>query len=295
MPTASINGVELYYEVSGRGDPLIFCHEFAGDYRSWEQQVRYFSRLYTVVTWNYRGYTPSGVPEDQAAYSEEQLVEDLYGLIRHLGYDKPHIAGLSMGGAVALKIGLAHPEVCRSLCIAGAGSGAVNKEQFIAEAQAQSQRFLDDPVAAFDKYAKGPARLQFLEKDPRGWHEFIEHLKQHSPQGAARTMRGVQMKRKSIFDIEDQLPNVKAPSLIMVGDEDNPCLDTALLMKRKMPNAGLAILPKSGHAINIEEPALFNQLLLDFLVRVERGAWFPTGEMTTSLMPSELRDKARAG
>ena len=289
MPTARVNGVELYYEDTGEGYPLVLSHEFAGDYRSWETQVRYFSRRYRVITWNYRGYPPSEVPDDPAAYSEEQLVADLYGLVRHLGFEQAHIAGLSMGGAVALKLGIAHPEVCRSLVIAGAGSGSVNREQFVREALLQADRFEREPDRAFDLYAVGPARVQLRQKDPRGWQEFAEQLKSHSPRGSALIMRGVQAKRKTIFDVEGELAKVDVPSLIMVGDEDEPCLDSALLMKRRMPRAGLVVFPKSGHAINLEEPDLFNRAMLDFFHAVEHGRWFPRGEVTTSLLPAELR------
>ena len=289
MPTARVNGVELYYEETGEGYPLILSHEFAGDYRSWEPQVRYFARRYRVITWNYRGFPPSEVPDDPAAYSEEHLVEDLYGLLRHLRIEQAHITGLSMGGAISLKLGIAHPEVCRSLVIAGAGSGAVNHETFVREAIVQAERFEREPQRAFEIYAVGPARLQLKQKDPRGWQEFAEQLGGHSSKGAALTMRGVQIKRKTIFDIADDLPKVNVPALIMVGDEDEPCLDAALLMKRRLPNAGLAIFPKSGHAINLEEPDLYNRTMLDFLHAVEHDRWLPRGEVTTSLLPAEAR------
>ena len=289
MPTARVNGVELYYEETGEGYPLILSHEFAGDYRSWEPQVRFFARRYRVITWNYRGFPPSEVPDDPSAYSEEHLVDDLYGLIRHLGIEQAHIAGLSMGGAITLKLGMAHPEVCRSLTIAGAGSGAVNHEAFVREAIVQAGRFEQEPARAFEIYAVGPARLQLKQKDPRGWQEFAEQLGGHSAKGAALTMRGVQIKRKTLFEVADEMPKVDVPALIMVGDEDEPCLDAALLMKRRMPNAGLSIFPKSGHAINLEEPDLFNRTLVDFLHAVEHGGWLPRGEVTTSLLPAEAR------
>jgi pimeloyl-ACP methyl ester carboxylesterase len=295
MPTARINGVELYYEQTGEGYPLVFSHEFAGDYRSWESQVRFFSRRYRVITWNYRGYPPSEVPTDPEAYSEEQLVEDLYGLLGHLGIEQAHIAGLSMGGAITLKFGLAHPEVCRSLAICGAGTGAVDHDQFVREATAQAERFERDPQTAFGDYGRGPARVQLLRKDPRGWQEFVDMLKGHSPLGSALTMRGVQIKRKTIFEVGEQLGGLRLPALIMLGDEDEPCLEPALFMKRRLPNAGLVTLPKSGHAINLEEPDLFNRALLDFLTAVEQNRWLPRGEVTTSLLPADARpSEARA-
>jgi pimeloyl-ACP methyl ester carboxylesterase len=289
MPTARVNGVELYYEETGEGYPLVFSHEFAGDYRSWENQVRFFSRRYRVITWNYRGYPPSEVPSDPTAYSEEQLVEDLFGLLGQLGIAQAHIAGLSMGGAISLKLGIAHPEVCRSLTIAGAGSGTVDHEQFVREALTQADRFEREPDSAFESYGRGPARLQLLRKDPRGWAEFLEQLKTHSPRGSANTFRGVQVKRKTIFEVEADLGRLDVPALIMIGDEDEPCLEPGLLMKRRMPNAGLVVFPKSGHAINLEEPALFDAFMLDFLTAVEQGRWLPRGEVTTSLLPAEAR------
>jgi len=194
-----------------------------------------------------------------------------------------------MGGAVTLKLGIAHAEVCRSLIIAGAGAGTVDHDQFVREALAQADRFEREPERAFESYGRGPARLQLLRKDPRGWAEFLEQLKTHSAQGSANTFRGVQARRKTIFDVGEELGRVDVPSLILVGDEDEPCLDAALFMKRRMPTAGLVMFPKSGHAINLEEPALFNAFMLDFLTAVEQGRWPPRGEVTTSLLPAEAR------
>ena len=125
MPMASVNGIKLYYEVTGSGYPLLFSHEFAGDYRSWEPQVRYFSRRYQVITYNARGYPPSDVPEPVDAYSQEQATDDIAGLMRHLGIAQAHLVGLSMGGYAVLHFGLRYPTLARSLVVAGCGYGSV--------------------------------------------------------------------------------------------------------------------------------------------------------------------------
>ena len=290
MPHASVNGVDLYYEVVGEGDPLVFCHEFAGDTRSWTPQVRFFARRYRTIVFNARGYPPSSVPTDPRDYSEEKSVEDVYGLIRHLGLDQAHICGLSMGGSVTLKLGIAHPEVCRSLTVAGAGYGSTNHEQFVRDAHASAELFeRDGPARAAELYGRGPSRQRFLQKDPHGWAEFRDLLAQHSGPGSAHTLREVQAKRTTIYEVGDDLPNVQVPTLIVVGDEDDLCLEPGLFMKRRMPNAGLAVLPKTGHTLNLEEPALFNQILLDFLTAVEQGRWLPRNDTTTSLLPDEAR------
>jgi pimeloyl-ACP methyl ester carboxylesterase len=275
MATAHVNGVSLYYyEETGSGFPLIWCHEFGGDYRSWEPQVRYFSRRYRVVTWNYRGYPPSEVPEDPAAYRNDILVEDLAALMRHLGIERAHVGGLSMGGNVALNFGIAHPDMSESLIICGCGSGTVGRETFLAEGEKRAQEFLAEGIEAKVRNFAGLAsRRGFAEKDPRGWAEFLQQVRDHSPAGSAHMLRGVQMKRKTIFELEPELKRLEVPSLVVVGDQDEPCLEPSLFMKRHIPHAGLVMLPMTGHTANIEEPALFNLHVSEFLAVVENGRW----------------------
>jgi pimeloyl-ACP methyl ester carboxylesterase len=279
MPTLTINGVELYYEANGQGIPLVFCHEFAGDYRSWEQQVRFFARRYRVVTWNYRGYPPSSVPHDLSSYSEEQLVADLRALLTRLDLAPAHLVGLSMGGGVVLKLGIAYPELCRSLVVAGTGYGAGDSEQFAQMVESFAEAFRTEGRAAFERYARSPGRGQLAKKDPRGYQEFVELLTSHSPLGSALTFLGVQRRRKSVYEVESELSRLGLPTLIVVGDEDEPCIEPSVLMKRRIPNAGLLVLPKSGHAVNLEEPDQFNRALLDFLTAVEQGRWASTSQL----------------
>jgi pimeloyl-ACP methyl ester carboxylesterase len=270
------DGVKLYYEQSGSGIPIVFVHEFAGDYRSWEAQVRYFARRYTCVTYNARGYPPSDVPEDGERYSQERARDDIRAVLDALKLDKAHIVGLSMGGFATLHFGFTYPERARSLVIAGCGYGASpdKREQFAAEAEAAARQFAEAGMAkAAEGYALGPTRVQFQNKDPRGWKEFHAQLTEHSTEGSARTMRGVQKRRPSLFDLVDQMKTITAPTLVMTGDEDWPCLEPGLLMKRTIPTAGLVVMPNAGHTINLEEPAAFNQHIADFLHAVDVGAW----------------------
>jgi pimeloyl-ACP methyl ester carboxylesterase len=266
--------IRLYYEETGQGFPLIWCHEFGGDYRSWEPQVRYFSRRYRVVTWNCRGYPPSDVPETQDAYSVEILVDDLRALMQRLGINRAHVGGLSMGGGVALNFGIRYPELTESLIIASAGSGTVGRQEFLLDSERQAQRYETEGASAkADHFAGQPSRRGFAEKDPRGWAEFLDHVREHSGIGSALTLRGIQMKRKTIFELEPELEKVSAPSLIIVGDQDAACLEPGLFMKQRLPHAGLLVLPMTGHTGNIEEPALFNQHVAEFLTSVEAGRW----------------------
>ena len=281
MPTARITSatgpIELYYEETGEGFPLIWCHEFGGDYRSWEPQVRYFSRRYRVITWNYRGYPPSEVPKDPAAYSVEILVEDLPGLMRHLGIERAHVGGLSLGGGVTVNFGIRHPDMAESLIIAAAGSGTVGRKEFLENAERQAQRLETLGVdAKVENFATTPTRRGFATKDPRGFAEFLSHVRDHSGIGSALMTRGVMMKRKTIFELEAELATIPVPSLIIVGDQDEPCLEPGLFMKRHIPHAGLLMLPMTGHTSNIEEPGLFNQHVAGV---PERGRKWPLGDL----------------
>ena len=274
MPHASArDGTRLYYEEAGHGTPIIFIHEFAGDYRSWEPQLRFFSRYFRCIAYNARGFPPSDVPEDASRYSQEHARDDAIAVLDHLKVERAHVVGLSMGGFAALHVGLAYPQRARSLVVAGCGYGAApdKRETFRAECEAAAASFEANWAEAAKKYAVGPTRVQFQNKDPRGWAEFAQQLAEHSATGQALTMRGVQMRRPSLYELTDQMQKLRVPTLIVTGDEDDPCLEPGLLMKRHIPAAGLVVLPWSGHTINIEEPEPFNRALLEFFLRVDEG------------------------
>ena len=276
MPTFSSDGVEIYYQMAGEGYPLVMAHEFAGDMTSWEPQVNYFTRRYQVITYCHRGYPPSEVPDNQEAYSLEMQVEDLYRLLQHLCIGQAHISGLSMGGGVALNFAIAHPEMCRSLVIAsvGAGSDSDGQVRQVESWRSLSEYMVNEGMEKFsDVYAKGPTRLQFLRKDPEGWAKFQSGLAHHSALGSSMTMSGVMMQRKTIYQLEKELKNIRIPTLVMIGDEDSPCVNPAIFMKRNIPGAGLAVFPQAGHTINLEEPELYNRTVSEFLISVEVGKW----------------------
>jgi pimeloyl-ACP methyl ester carboxylesterase len=268
--------VKLYYEETGQGLPIVFVHEFGGDFRSWEPQVRHFSRRYRCITFNARGYPPSDVPDDVEAYSQQRAMADIDAVMAGLGIAKAHIVGLSMGGFATLHFGLNYPDKALSITIAGTGYGAEKQyEDYFRQVSLDvAARFESQGSKKFaETYAMGPSRVQFLNKDPRGWREFSIMLSEHSAQGSANTMRGVQARRPSIYDLEEQLADMSTPALIISGDEDDHCLQPGLFLKRAIPASGLCVFPKTGHALNLEEPEMFNRTIGDFLSLVEAGRW----------------------
>ena len=293
MPTAQVNGVSLFYEEVGEGTPLVFVHEFAGEARSWHLQVRFFARRYRTIAYNARGYPPSDVPDDPKAYSQDQAADDIRGLLDALGIRKAHICGLSMGGYATLHFGLRYPERALSLVVAGAGYGSVpgEREKFRRDVEETARRFERDGMKAVAEfYTKGPTRVQFKDKDPAGWQEFYDMFCAQSAKGHALTMRGVQMSRPSVYELEAGMERMTVPTLIVTGDEDEPCLEPAIFMKRTIRSSGLMVMPKAGHTVNLEDPDAFNRAVLDFLTAVDAGRWplrNPASLSASAILPPE--------
>ena len=276
MPFVERDGVKLYFEEAGQGDAIVWLHEFAADYRTWEPQVRRFSRDYRCITYNARGYPPSAVPESDAAYDWEQQRDDLFGLMDGLGVERAHLVGLSMGAYTALQAATAHPDRVRSVVFSSGGSGAYrpDRAQFLADMAAAAERMLELGMEVVgDGIAKGPTRVQLLDKDPRGWAEFRRYLAEHDARGSALTMKNFQGKRPSLYDFEERLKALETPVLLAIGDEDDPVIEVNIFLKRTLPRAGLWVHPRTGHGMNLEEPAEYNRRIAEFLGAVERGVW----------------------
>ena len=274
MPLERVNGTDLFYESTGEGVPLVLCHEFAGDMRAFEPQVRHLARRYRVVAWNYRGYPPSDVPEDPDAYSPDGLVADLLGLLDGLGLDRVHLAGLATGGNLVLNFAIAHPSRVRSLIVAGAGAGSVDRAAWLEAAE----RFADDIArdgaeGIVANVADAPQRVIFRTKDPRGWQAFVDGMRRLSPVGAEHVMREVLIRRASVFELAEGIRRLSMPILVMCGDQDAPAFDASRFLRDTAPHAGLAVVPMCGHTVNSEEPELFNRIAGAFLASVDAGRW----------------------
>ena len=163
MPTfATDDGVNIYYQVAGKGLPLIFAHEFAGDITSWEPQVNYFARRYQVITYCHRGISSLRRTEEPGSYSQERLVADMRDLLTHLGFEKAYIAGLSMGASTALRFAIAHPDMCRALIVASTGTGSTDVERHLEVWRHNVERLQSEGIGEYaDEYASGPTRIQF--------------------------------------------------------------------------------------------------------------------------------------
>ena len=270
------DGVNLYYEEAGQGTPILFVHEFMGEYRSWEAQLRYFSRRYRCIAFNARGYPPSDVPEKADDYGFEHQRAGILAVLDGLKIGKAHVVGLSMGAFATFYFGMKWPERALSLTLAGIGSGSMPeaRAKFRQESEAAAAKLLAEGwEKSADVRGNSPTRVQLQNKNPRGFAEFIALVRQHSAKGSALTLKGYQALRPSLGDFKEQMAQCKVPTLIISGDEDEPCLDASLMLKRLMPSAGLVFMPQTGHACNLEEPELFNMMCEKFVHQVESGQY----------------------
>ncbi|MDN3564935.1 alpha/beta fold hydrolase [Paeniroseomonas aquatica] len=278
MPTiTTADGVALQYEEAGTGTPLVFVHEFAGDARAWEPQLRFFARRYRCIAFNARGYPPSAVPHEPSAYSQDRATDDIAEVIQQLGLAPAHVVGLSMGAFATLHLGLRYPHLARSLTAAGVGYGAQpgKQAQFRAEVDATADRIAAEGMWKMARtYGRGPTRLVFEEKDPRGYAEFMSQLSEHDTDGAVLTMRGCQRERPSLFELEAGFRAMKLPTLVICGDEDDPTLEPGLFLKRTISTSALLVMPRCGHTMNLEDPDAFNRAVLDFITWVDAGRWW---------------------
>jgi len=279
MPHISASdGVRLYYEEAGAGTAIVFVHEYAGDYRTFELQMRRFSRSHRCITYSQRGYPPSDVPRDAARYGQDIARDDVIALLHALKIDRAHIVGHSMGAYTALHVGINYPKRCISVTAAGCGWGstadAKQREAMKALAAETGKMFAAEGiVAAAAKYADAPMRQAQKNKDPRGHAEFAKMLAEHSAEGHAQTMFNLQLKRPTLWEMEKALKAFSVPLLVVVGDEDEPCIDGSVFLKRTVPTAGLLTIPRSSHNIPSEEPATFNAALAELFASAEAGRW----------------------
>jgi len=277
MPYAvASDKVRLYYEEVGSGTPILFVHEFAADHTNWEPQMRYFSRGHRCIAYAARGYTPSDVPPSPDLYTYKHFYTDALAVLDHLNIQKAHFVGLSMGSYSSLHVALNAPSRMLSMTLAGVGSGS-NLEHLDAwrqqcrETADQFEKLGAVEVAKVTREAL--ARIPFLVKDPRGHADFYAALARHDSKGSANTMRSFQGGRPSIYTLTEAIRTVLTPALIICGDEDDACVEPSLFLKKHLPAAGLTFFPKTGHVLNLEEPALFNDMVQRFIALVEAGRW----------------------
>ena len=268
MPFVTHDDVRLFVEITGDGPPIVFAHESAADHRQWALQVASLSDRYRCISYNARGYPPSDVPARDCDYGYEQAWRDLACIVEQVAGGPAHIVGLSMGAYAGLMLGLHRPELARSLFLAGCGTGStrVPDDRLRHAMDALATTFeTQGSEAGARQIDLPPNRAGFRTRDPVGWRGWYDDLLTHSQEGMARTFRNYQGNRPSLYDFEESMRGMTIPTLLAVGEEDAGCHEVNDFLARTLPNARLEMFPQCGHAINLEAPARFNQMLGEFI------------------------------
>ncbi len=272
MPTVKIDGVNIYYEDEGQGHPIVFIHGFSSNLNSWDEQMPDLLEKYRVVRYDCRGHGRSESPAEPSGYSQEILVGETLGLLDALGIEKTYLCGLSMGGNVALHMGINHPHRVEAVISACTGSGSSQEDGFIDQFKIYTDILDKGEIERFaDMHMSGPSYTRLVELRPDLKDSKRKALMENNAVGLANTIRGVQMKRPPIMSLEDKLKKLEVPVLVIVGDEDMPCIEPADFMHQHIPRSRLVVLPRTGHILNMERPADFNREVMDFLNSVESG------------------------
>ena len=251
MAKTRLNGIEIDYEGGGSGPAVLLSHGYSATGRMWAPQRPALEPRYRVVTWDMRGHGLTDSPDDAAQYSDALAVADMRALLAHLGIARAVIGGLSLGGYLSLAFHRAHPEMVRALVICDSGPGYRN-----AQARAAwNQRALE---RAQQLETRG---LDALTSSSREMREALRHHR--SAQGLAHAARGMLAQRDA--SVIDSLPHIRVPTLIVVGDRDTPFIAPSEYMVKKIPGARIEVIEGAGHASNLDQPAAFNRVLLDFL------------------------------
>jgi len=268
MPIAEVNGIRLYYEVTGKGRPVVFVHGFGCGIRSWDPQVAALARTHRVIAYDVRGHGLTDAPTDAAAYSQAASLEDLRQLLATLKLRRAAVIGLSMGGNIALNFALAHPGLVSALVIADTGAGSDGHADWVATCQAFAAALDSGGTEAFaDMAMASPLFAAYCAKGPAAQRFIRSCLMTHRARGVAHTAREVLAKRRRIYELEPQLKALRVPTLLIVGDGDTPCLKVHEFMARTIPGARSLVLRGTGHLSNLESPAVFNAAVARFLAK----------------------------
>ncbi len=249
MPKLNRNGVQIYYEIHGKGPVILLTHGYSATLQMWKGQIAPLSKSHQLVIWDMRGHGQSDYPDDQSEYSEEATVGDMLALLDAAGARTAVVGGLSLGGYMSLAFYRAHPDRVSSLLIIDTGPGFKNDE-----AREGWNRYARETADRFERQGLEPLQSASKERSTAA---------HRSADGLVRAGRGMLTQRDD--RVMRLLPEIKVPSLVIVGSEDKPFLNAADYMAAKIPGARKVVISGAGHAANIDQPETFNREVLDFL------------------------------
>ena len=252
MSKVKVNGIELYYESHGQGYPMIFLHGFSSTHEMWQYQVPALSKEYRFITYDARGHGQTESPPSADQYSADIVVEDLFQLMGTLEIEKAVVGGLSMGGYESLRFYLTHPDMVTALIVMDTGPGyrnPVRMAEWNQQREEQAKLLETRGIEVLAESAATQSRREIV-------------LKQN-PTGLAHMNRKVAAQHDSW--VIESLGEIKVPTLILVGEDDTAFIPAGQYMAKTIPEAQHVVIPKAGHASNIDNVEFFNKTVLEFL------------------------------
>jgi len=248
MPTLNRNGVNIYYEVQGSGPTMLLTHGFSATSEMWKANLAALSQKYRVIVWDMRGHGRSDYPEDVASYSEALTVGDIAALLDVHDAEQAIIGGHSLGGFMTLAFHVSHPNRCKALMLFDTGPGYKKDEAragWNKRAEAMAQTYETKGLAALGRSAE------------------VLACTHRSVDGLARAARGMLAQKDA--RVINSLEAIKVPALVLVGSKDEAYFAATDYMASKTPGAKKVVIADAGHAANIDQPEVFNRVVLDFL------------------------------
>ena len=264
MPYFDHDGCQLHYEEYGQGSPLLLLHGLGSSNLDWEYQTAVLASRYRVIAMDMRGHGRSDKPDER--YSIAGFATDVAALIEQMQLGPVHLVGISMGGMIAFQLGVDRPELLKSLTIIN--SGPEVKVRSPREALELVRRWTLSRLLSLDKVAQGLSRILFPKPSQI---ELRLKIQRRWPRNDKRAYLA-SLDAIIGWGVRERLAQITCPTLVVTGDRDYTPVARKEAYVAELPNARLAVVDDSGHATPMDQPDIFNALLLDFLGEVERSA-----------------------
>ncbi len=259
MPKVQCNDINLYYEVNGKGQPLLFIHGLGSSARDWESQVQEFSRTYQVITFDLRGHGQSDKPA--GPYTMSMFASDAAALLKRLGIESANVVGLSLGGGIAFQLATESPEFVRTMVIVNSAPELVVRT--FKDRLGVWQRFAIVRLLGMRRMGEVLSKRLFPKlEQARLQITFVERWAENDPQSYQNAMRAM-----IGWSVRERLGSIKCPTLVITADQDYTPVALKEEYTKLIPNAHLVVIPHAHHATPVEEPEKFNKILMEFLAK----------------------------